>query len=381
MRIALNVKYFFAKGGAQTYLRYLSRGLLDAGHAVDVFAMEGPGELPCTSFHRIGVASFPKALRDYRFAVNSERVLREADHDVIFGEQKACYLDVVRPGGGIWRQYIEREIRSLEGRRIPALLRRLSLKEYMNSLLEQKLYACPRLKHVIVNSKATAEALSREYGLTDDKVHVIYNGVDTARFHPDRRAEARAQARKSLGIAQDDYVILFLATNFRLKGLRPLLRAVAQVAEQLPSPRVRLLAAGQNHRGPYARLADSLGLGGSAILLGPQEPDDLYAAADVLAHPTFHDPCANVCLEAMACGLPVVTTRANGASELIQDGESGFVVDDALDVEEIANRLRALADEGLRRTMGQSAREAVAELTPERNIGQVLQVLEAAARG
>ena len=380
MKIAFSVKTYVHKGGGQTYLRYLAEGLLNAGHQVDVFALSGPGDMPCSAFHKVRVGVCPRFLREYRLASRSAHLLRDADYDAIFGEQKLFYLDVVKPGGGVWHQYYDREIRSLEGNALAVLTRRLSLKERMSHRLEKMLYACPRLRHVIVNSHATARALLDEYEIGPERVHVIYDGVDMARFHPDQRRARRPEARKRLGLGESDYVLLLLANNFRLKGLRPLMRSMVPLMAGIGDRPVKLLAVGRKPRAYHLRLRARLGLTGNVQFHGWSAPDDFYAAADVLAHPTFHDPCATVCLEAMGCGLPVVTTQANGARELIQEGANGFVIDDALNVEALADRLLTLADDDLRHAMAPRARAAVQHLTPEHNVEQVLPILEAVAR-
>jgi len=273
---------------------------------------------------------------------------------------------------------MEREIESLAGHPVRILARRLSIKERLNRLLERRLYSSERLKHVIVNSRSTRDELLRRYGLPADRVHVIYNGVDVDRYNPDRRASMRHIARRELDLAEDDYVILFLARNLRLKGLMQLLQTMAQLKPEPGRPGPRLLAVGNKHFAAYAGAAEALGIRRSVRFMGPMgEPDRLYAAADVLAHPTFHDPCANVCLEAMATGLPVVTTRANGACELIDDGQSGFVIDSATNVEALTERLGRLTDVDLRGSMGIAAREAVKNLTPGSNLALVMEVFKA----
>lgn len=385
MKIAVNVKYFSPRGGAQTYLAYLVEGLLAGGHEVEVYAMEFASDFPGVRAVPVSVGPLPRALRDWAFASKSARLLREADHDVVFGEQKLWHLDVVRPGGGAWGQYFEREMRSLRGQWWRVLAKRLSLKEKLAQLAEKRLYACPRLKRVIVNSEGTKAALLGRYPLEAGRIHVVRNGVDAERYHPQRRAERRTAARERLGLVEGDYVLLFLARNFRLKGLAPLLEALASAKASLAPRPVKLLAVGQRRPRRFGTKARALGLFGDVQFHGPaRRPDDFYAAADVLAHPTFHDPCANVCLEAMAMGLPAVTTLANGASELMEHGRSGMVVEDAWDVPALAECFVALADPAERERMGRAARKAAEGLTPERNCERVCEVFEMAmeeARG
>ena len=377
MKIAFNVKQFSPNGGAQTYFAYLARELLVEGHQVDVFAMDGARDFAGVGFHRVRIGCRPKWLRDYSFAVKSARMLREAGYDIVFGEQKTFDVDVVRPGGGVWEEYIEREVRSYRGQPWRGWLKRLSLKERLSLAIERRLYGSPRLKRVIVNSAMTKAAILQRYGFPEARIHVVYNGVDTERYSPARRVEDRDLARAEYGLAEDETALVFVAQNFRLKGLAPLIEALGKVKQT--GARFRLLVAGKGRSRRYRALARRLGLGDAVRFLGEVRPvDPLYIAGDALVHPTFHDPCANVCLEAMAMGLPVLTTAANGASELIEDGREGFVIPDPLDVDLMADRVARLADPDLRARQGQAARQAVAPLTPRRNAEGVLHVMRLA---
>ena len=154
----------------------------------------------------------------------------------------------------------------------------------------------------------------------------MYPGVDVSRFHAGGRAQRRAAARRNLGIAEDEIVFLFVANNFRRKGLDLVLRALRRV--DLRQARARLLVVGAGRRWLFGPLALLLGVSDWVTFAGAsQEVEKFYGAADVFVLPTRYDPFAAVCLEAMACGLPVITTMMNGAAELIETGRSGFVLD------------------------------------------------------
>ena len=114
--------------------------------------------------------------------------------------------------------------------------------------------------------------------------------------------------------------------------------------------------------------------------LYPADELFLLLGADAFVFPTVYEPFSNACLEAMAAGLPVVTTAVNGASEVLRHGVSGFVVDDPLDDAGIAERMERLLSVDTRRRMGEEARRAASALTPERNTAETLSVLEAAWR-
>ena len=137
-------------------------------------------------------------------------------------------------------------------------------------------------------------------------------------------------------MSPEETVALFAAINYRLKGLEPLLYAV-QMLVQRPEYRTaknpfRLVVAGNPDYRRWQRLAQHLGIAERVSFVGLcNEMRNAYFAADFLVHPTFYDPCSLVVLEALACALPVITSRANGASELLHPAQEGYVVDDPQD--------------------------------------------------
>jgi UDP-glucose:(heptosyl)LPS alpha-1,3-glucosyltransferase len=135
---------------------------------------------------------------------------------------------------------------------------------------------------------------------------------------------------------------VFVGMNYRLKGLGPLLRAFAQVPRD---HKVRLAVVGAERFERYKALARRLGVADRVNFLGFRpDPRDAYFAADFLVHPTFYDPCSLVVLEALACGLPVITTEYNGARELFTEPEEGLVIRDPHDAAALAKAITEIAD-------------------------------------
>jgi UDP-glucose:(heptosyl)LPS alpha-1,3-glucosyltransferase len=135
----------------------------------------------------------------------------------------------------------------------------------------------------------------------------------------------------------------------------------------------RLLVVGKGNIPLYQRVAQRLGLQEITIFCGFQEQmPPFYGAADIFVLPSYYDPFGNVCLEAMACGLPVITTRETGVSELMAHGRSGFVLDHPENISTLANWLEALEDPELRRSMGFEAQEQAAFLTIKRNVERTI---------
>src|SRR5262249_17506367 len=151
----------------------------------------------------------------------------------------------------------------------------------------------------------------------------------------------------------------------------------------LPSDRhFRLLVVGNSRTRGYEKLAARLGIADRVRFGGfCADMRDGYFAADFLAHPTFYDPCSLVVLEALACGLPVVTTRFNGASELLHPPRDGFVVSDPQDHERLAWSMSQLLAPARRAASARAARQTAAQWTFEVHYHSLLQAIaEAAAR-
>jgi UDP-glucose:(heptosyl)LPS alpha-1,3-glucosyltransferase len=166
----------------------------------------------------------------------------------------------------------------------------------------------------------------RWYGIPEGRVVVIYNGVNTERFHP-RNRQYRDEIRGRHGVG-NEFLILFVSNNFRMKGLGYLVKTLAEIRKEDRRP-FKLLVLGRDRQGPYLRLAKKTGISKEVVFVGStDEPEKYYGAADLLVHPTFYDACSLTVLEAQASGLPVVTTVSNGASGLISHGEDGWVIEE-----------------------------------------------------
>ena len=206
---------------------------------------------------------------------------------------------------------------------------------------------------------------------------MIYNGVDFEVFNSSARDEGRV-LRNSLGVGKEDVVVLFVGMNFARKGLRSLLKAASQLRNK---KKYRVLIVGSGNMYRYKKMAQDFGLNGVAIFCGfQQNMPAFYGSADVFVHPSYYEPFGNVCLEAMACGLPVIATGETGASEFILHGRSGFVMSHPDDTAALANWLEIFEDRELSRSMGRVAQEQVSSLTLDRNVKYTILAYEKALK-
>jgi UDP-glucose:(heptosyl)LPS alpha-1,3-glucosyltransferase len=200
---------------------------------------------------------------------------------------------------------------------------------------ERRMFADPALRAVICNSGMVRDEIRRRFGVLPEKLHVIYNGVDLALFHPRERAARRAAAREDLGLAAGETLFLFVGSGFARKGLDAAVAALAACG----NPAFRLAVVGRDREA--ARFAAAAGAQGDRVLFlgGREDVHALYAAADCFMLPTRYDPFPNTVLEALAMGLPVIVGRRSGAAEIIEPG-SGWKCDPA-DVPGLARAMQA----------------------------------------
>jgi UDP-glucose:(heptosyl)LPS alpha-1,3-glucosyltransferase len=213
---------------------------------------------------------------------------------------------------------------------------------------------------------------------------VVRSAIDPQRFCEKDRPRRRLEHRQFWGVDPEETVGLFAAMNYRLKGLEPLLHAVRLLCRmpeyRATARRFRLLVAGHSRFGRYQRLAQKLGIDEQVRFVGHcPDKKNAYFAADFLIHPTFYDPCSLVVLEALACSLPVITTRSNGASELLHPLQEGYVIDDPHKHEHLAWSIGQLLDSERRSACAQAARKAALQWTFDHHFRALVQVFERAA--
>jgi glycosyltransferase involved in cell wall biosynthesis len=218
--------------------------------------------------------------------------------------------------------------------------------------LERRFYHMNRDAWTIAISRSLRNDLATEYGVRE-RVEVIPHGVDTAQFTPRNRADHRLPLRRALGV--DDRTVLALFVGDLRRGARPALEAVAR------TPGLHLALVSRSDVAPFVALAQQLGIDDRTHFEPPtSNVERYYAAADLFVFPTPYDAFGMVIAEAMASGLPVVTTRRAGAADLITSGVDGLLVDGPDDVDALASHLATLAaDASLRTAVGEAARRRV----------------------
>jgi UDP-glucose:(heptosyl)LPS alpha-1,3-glucosyltransferase len=349
-----------ARGGCEHYISDLARRLARDGHAVHLYACRWDAAAlpPTTHYHRLPEPGGSRSVRPWRFGQAVEEALKGRRHDVTMGFDKTWGQDVLYPQGGLHAASAAQNLLKHPpgpARFFARLLKAIDPASRSFRQLERKQYLGERRPLIVVNSRMVQRHFEEYYDIPPSDVHVLPSAIDPDRFAADDRPKRRAEERGYWGAASDETVGLFVAMNYRLKGLAPLLHALRFVPA---SSRFKLAVVGHPKYSRYERLARRLGVRERILFLGFRaDPRDAYFAADFLVHPTFYDPCSLVVLEALCCGLPVVTTRYNGASELFTHGKEGFVVDDPHDHRTLGEPLAKLLDPAMRSAFASVARQ------------------------
>ena len=372
------------RGGAETYIGDLSRRLAKDGHTVHLYACRWDAEAlpPEMIYHPLEVPGGPRFLRPWRFAKAVEQALAGNRHDVSVGFDKTWGQDVLYPQGGLHAASVAHNRRKSPNallRGLAAVVKNLDLASWSFSKLERKQYLGASASTVIVNSRMVERHFKEFYGIGPERLRVVHSAIDPLRFIAEDRGERREAQRKAWGVDNSIPVGLFVAMNYRLKGLAPLIRSAVDVPKDRPW---KIAVVGHPKFVKYQRLAERLGIADRFLFLGFRAaPKDAYFAADFLVHPTFYDPCSLVALEALACGLPVITTQYNGASELLQPPKNGIVVHNPHDAAELGGAIAKMLDAEYRKSSSAAALEAANAWTFEMHYRALVEVFaEVAAK-
>ncbi len=354
--VGLARRGYSPSGGAEAYLKRLGRGLADLGHEARLFTTnDWPSEeWPFGEVTRLSARSAAG------FADEMEKRRGQGRCDVLMSLERIWRCDVYRAGDGVHRAWLDRR-RKFE---TPAqrFAHGFNRKHKELLRLEQYLLGERGAERVIANSKMVKDEIFDLYNYLPDRIDIVRNGIPLDRFRFD--SALREKSRADLGLQSNEIVALFAGSGWERKGLRYAIKAIEACAR----PGMRLLVAG---RGPARQFksARTRFLGEVVDLL------PIYAAADIFILPSIYDPFSNACLEALACGLPVVTTRANGFSEIIEDRIHGSIVDTADNVTELRNGLELWSDPVRRTAARPTILKRASEFDISKNVEKTLGIL------
>lgn len=362
LRIAIVIERFGpAAGGVENVAWQVSRELTRVGEDVTIITRQSDTDTaraiefsenfePHVTIQKVRVPSAWQPLRVVAFSRAASIASRSGAFDVVHSFSRTRHQDLYRAGGGSHSDYLRRT-----HSRAGSELRQLSPRHRVLLSIEARVFGDPTQK-IQCASRLVADAIVEEHGVSQERILLLPNAVDADRYGSPAAIEAGGQLRAQLD-PKAKSIWLFPASGWRRKGLPLLFEGLAT----MPDSGLRLWIAGNDDERPWRRSAAKMGIGERVRFLGPR--DDLevvYGAVDGMVLPTRYDAFANVTLEAAASGLPIITTRANGAAEWL--GDDVCLLESARDPAALAQAFINLANVEQRRALGQRAQKRARSL-------------------
>ena len=368
-RVAVIKNGYTPYGGAEKYTGRVVEAFARRGYGVDVLtSARGAWDSPDVRRVPIASVSFNRLLRVATFNRNCRRYLEGnlSRYRCVLSMDRTDTATHIRAGGGSHRAWLERRGRYMSGARRLSL----TLNPFHRQMLEieRRSLACPHLRRLVCNSRMVQREFVELYGVAEGRTAVVHNGVQWRAYAApfDAALASPAQVKREVGLAPDAFHFLFVGSGYDRKGLRFALEAL----RRLPGD-CRLVVVGRDgSEGRYRRLAARDGLGARVTFAGPRRDVIPYLqACDAFVLPTIYDPFSNATIEALAMGLYVVTTEANGCAEILVEG-SGAAVRDPADTDELAAAMRGALVRRDRRVI----RESVRGFEFEGKLGELIRI-------
>lgn len=355
---------YSSSGGAEAYLKRLAEGLRQQNYRV---VLLGTGEWPAEKWPGGEVVTLPqKKLRD--FGAAALRWKQEKKIDLLFSLERVPGCDFFRAGDGVHAAWLARQ--SVVEPWWSHLMKQWIPKHRQILKFERELFSSRSKTKIIANSEMVAQEIRDYFDVPSSSINVIYNGVPFCKLVTPKE---RAVLRKKWEIEDKEFVVLFVGSGWKRKGLKTALQAVEKVASNNSQNKTRLWVAGKGNQKRYQ----------SSVVrfLGPlKNLTEVYGIADLFILPTLYDPFSNASLEALASGLPVITSAANGCSEILEDEIHGSIIGDSRNVERFAAALHRWQERLQDHNSAEKIRHACAargrKFSIEKNVQATLQLIE-----
>ena len=371
MRIALITKRVsHSLGGAERVSAILCKRLAEKGHDVDVLTIYTDTRIRRVHIRPQKINTWFSPWRLISFNRKVKKILKNERFDIIYSLCQVFPIDIYRVGDGIHQHWMRIQYPNVIQRWIKYLT---SLVHLAMRWLENQIFKEGNCKYFITNSRLIKNQVMEYFHISDKRIKVIYNGVDNDKFNLGVKTYSAAM-RDKYSIDNDELVLLFISNNWERKGLSTIIEAMSKTGIE----KIRLVVVGRGEKRRYISLAKNKMISPDKLIFTglTDDVEKYYGMADIFVLPSRYEPFSNVCLEAMACGLPVITTRTNGASELIKIGENGFIIDDWKDSDSIGGVIKILNNGNIREKFGENATRTAKEYTWERHIEETNKVFE-----
>jgi UDP-glucose:(heptosyl)LPS alpha-1,3-glucosyltransferase len=371
MKIAVIRQKFVNYGGAEQFVSGYAKHLANIGHEIHIFANQWtPSNHPNIKIHSVRAIKRNSFLRVLSFAWFSLQSISSESFDIVQSHERIWSQDIYRAGDGCHLEWLERRACYL-----PFFKRfffRFSFFHQLILRLEKRIFENGECKNIIAISEMVKRDILKHYRLPEDRVKVVYNGVKLDRFNPSNKKSFRGEIRQQLRISDKEVMILFVGSGFERKGLEYLIKSVQYMKQE----NWRLVLVGKGKWGKYLSFSSKENLRKITHLEPIDKIEKLYAAADFFILPSIYEPFGNANLEALASGLPIITTRFCGAAEIITHKKEGIILEEPSDSNSIAKAIDYLMDPKIRRLMSHSARILAEKFTQERNALAMLKIYQ-----
>lgn len=373
MRVAITHTRFQEVGGVERYIYEFCQRLIAAGHEIHYFCHFWQEEPDGIFFHKI-----PYFFKPLRWAkvlafdrLTRRAIQRHGPFDIVHGFTKTSHQDIYTDGSGCLQDFQAYSMNRSTWRRH---LGRITPHQQAVLAIQRARFTRGNFKRIITVSALVKEQICRRYGLTDQEVEVVYNGIDLERFHPGNIEKHRGAVRAELELADDVPVVLFVANDYERKGLATLLRAL----KQLDGAVCLVIGKERPHREQrFVQLAEDLGIAARVRFLGVRpDIEKYYAASDLSCLPTYFDAFGMVVLEAMATGIPSIITKTAGAAEIIVEGETGSVLPDPDDDQTLTGLMRPFMDLAVAQKAGRRARKECLQFSWDSHFDRILEIYD-----
>ena len=383
-KIALAIENFSRQaGGAESYGVSLACMLQDSGWEVHLFGQRWDGEPRSAVFHPINIPkTMPAWAKMIWFALRHKQLVATCDFDVVLGFGNTIQMNVYQSHGGVHRFSANRKVyaeRNAVFRTVKRLLITLSPKHRARHWIESAPFRLNQRPRMVAISQMIKDDMENFFSTAKDEIEVVYNGVDTNKYNSALRQHGRGSLRKKWGISDNDVIFLFVSYELKKKGIEPLVAASAYLKKDKIN-NFRVIVVGGTPYPSLRRRIQKRDLNEKIIFIGRSTHiEEYYANSDVLVLPTYYDACSLVVFEAMACGLPVITTVYNGAAGMMSDGKHGYIISHPPDPTELAEKMKHLMARDIRGKMSLEAAVSGSKFSIEKNHRKMLKIFQEVA--
>lgn len=384
MKIAMAMENFSRYGGgAESYAVGLAQTLVSEGWEVHLYGHCWDGQPAEAVFHSIPKLPrwVPPSIKILSFAFRHRTMIAAEEFDIVLGFGNTLEMNVYQSHGGV---HFISNIRKLQAIRNPvarwfkfaALL--ATPKYHARAWIESAPFRKSQRPVIIAISDMVRNDVADYFHISKDDIRLVYNGIDPSRLGA-VKADRRQELRKSLGF-DNEVLFLFMSYDFRKKGLRYLVEAAGRLRDRVGASPFGVVAVGAQPSPLLQRLVSKSQLSDIVVFTGAtREPEAFYRACDVFVLPTFYDACSLVVFEAMAAGLPAITTEFNGAAGIIHRGIDGIVLRDPVNIDEMADAMERFLTPEILKSASEAARQTASAYTAEANHRQMLAILSEVA--